>query len=498
MQILLPIGGIGKRFSGFDKPKPLIDVLGKPVILWLLDNLSKTANVHIACNAILESLPSIVKEKYPDITFYDIGFQTRGAAETVLCALNGFTQEQLDDTLLVLDADNIYKDDVIARAKGNCIFYFEDDGDPIYSYITISMGKVNGIAEKRKISNHANAGVYGFSSGRLAKAVIEAVISGNDKTNSEFYLSGVFGRLLENKTEVNAIPIGEYYQLGTPELLRQTTYKLAEIYNVPVAARQHNTIEYTDTTVIKRGDVEGLVYYYANIIYLPEVEHFHPKVTHFYPSKTLIETERIHGVTYSQLYVNNCFMFSYMDKLLDYFSAIHAIKPVSDQPDIYANWYQKTMNRLAQYKLDVKNWDAVTLQVLDFLHGYEQESRGQAGMIHGDPVFTNIILDNDNHIKLIDMRGKLGDVFSIYGDIFYDYAKVWQSLIGYDEVLLGKECNAHYKEEMKSYFRMKFEALYGKEKFEEVRWLTKSLLLSLLPVHNDEKCVKYFELIEQC
>ena len=41
MIIIIPLGGIGKRFSelGYKDPKPLIKVLGKEIIFWVLDNL---------------------------------------------------------------------------------------------------------------------------------------------------------------------------------------------------------------------------------------------------------------------------------------------------------------------------------------------------------------------------------------------------------------------------------------------------------------------------
>ena len=44
-----------------------------------------------------------------------------------------------------------------------------------------------------------------------------------------------------------------------------------------------------------------------------------------------------------------------------------------------------------------------------------------SGMIHGDPVFTNVI-KTQTGIKFIDMRGKTVDN-TIYGDRNYDYAK---------------------------------------------------------------------------
>ena len=41
MNIIIPLGGIGDRFKklGYILPKPLINVMGKPILHWLIDNL---------------------------------------------------------------------------------------------------------------------------------------------------------------------------------------------------------------------------------------------------------------------------------------------------------------------------------------------------------------------------------------------------------------------------------------------------------------------------
>ena len=42
MNIVVPLGGLGNRFQveGYARPKPFVRVLGKEMILWVLDNLS--------------------------------------------------------------------------------------------------------------------------------------------------------------------------------------------------------------------------------------------------------------------------------------------------------------------------------------------------------------------------------------------------------------------------------------------------------------------------
>ena len=55
-------------------------------------------------------------------------------------------------------------------------------------------------------------------------------------------------------------------------------------------------------------------------------------------------------------------------------------------------------------------------------------------VIHGDPSFSNSLVDKDNNIWLIDPRGSFGKT-KIYGDRRYDWAKLYYSAVGnYDSM----------------------------------------------------------------
>ena len=117
-------------------------------------------------------------------------------------------------------------------------------------------------------------------------------------------------------------------------------------------------------------------------------------------------------------------------------------------------------------------------------------------MIHGDSVFTNILINNLGKIKLIDMRGKLENVLSIYGDKLYDWAKMYQSLLGYDEILENKYISEKYKLDMKLYFLNKFLKVFKNPIYiHYLNIITASLLFTLIPLHNNDKCQKYYSLI---
>jgi hypothetical protein len=108
-------------------------------------------------------------------------------------------------------------------------------------------------------------------------------------------------------------------------------------------------------------------------------------------------------------------------------------------------------------------------------------------------VFTNVF-DTPIGIKLIDMRGKQGDELTIYGDVHYDFAKIYQSLIGYDNILNNIEIDDAYRSELVTYF----ESMFSKEVLEKIKLITASLLISMLPLHDDDetKFNKYIKLIQ--
>ena len=93
------------------------------------------------------------------------------------------------------------------------------------------------------------------------------------------------------------------------------------------------------------------------------------------------------------------------------------------------------------------------------------------------------------------MRGKVGDKLTICGDWLYDWAKIYQSIIGYDEILLSKFIDDNYKKNIIDTFTKYFINKFSEQDFENVKIITKSLIFTLIPLHNNEKCIKYYNLL---
>ena len=105
-------------------------------------------------------------------------------------------------------------------------------------------------------------------------------------------------------------------------------------------------------------------------------------------------------------------------------------------------------------------------------------------MIHGDCWFSNIILTYEDNYKLIDMKGLVDNIFTINGDIYYDYGKLYQSILGYDILLNGLSIDYEYVNIMKTYFLDKC-----KEKnlnLTYLKYVTKCLIFGIFhSLHED-------------
>jgi len=109
---------------------------------------------------------------------------------------------------------------------------------------------------------------------------------------------------------------------------------------------------------------------------------------------------------------------------------------------------------------------------------------------------TNILINQHGKVKFIDMRGKLGETLTLCGDYLYDWAKLYQSLIGYDSILMEKTMHNEYTKSLIETFERYFTEMYSIEELHRLKIMTKSLLFSLIPLHDNERCAKYYQLID--
>lgn len=600
MNIIIPLGGIGKRFSdnGYTKPKPLIKVLGKEIIFWLLDslNIEESDNVYIPYNEFLDAynFEEIVNSKYPNIKLKTLP-PTNGPSETIKLCINHF---DIDGKIVLLDGDNWYEEDILERVRENdnnlTVYFNSTSTEPLFSYIKLEGDKIVDIKEKIKISDNANSGCYVFKS---AKQVLEYIDKIEKK--SEKFISDIIAEMIKDGEYFSSIGItNSHHVLGTPQQIiefskyyptepkrfvfdldntlvtfptiagdytsvkpipktinylrnlkkqghhiiiytarRMRTHgsnvgaiiaDIGEItmntlkeFDIPydelffgkpyahfyiddlminpktdlnkelgfymedVEPRHFNKLIYDSETVTKISDnnkLEGESYYYKEIQKYPIRKYF-PKLLS--AEKGKIVMEKIDGSNFSTLYINEILTTNHIDLLLSTIGEIHS----SGSNGKFIQYYD--YNRKLIDRFNSFNYEKYEVFSEDFFDSELSSRIVDSKIIHGDLVFSNIILTNTGKLKFIDVKGKQGDEPSIYGDVFYDYAKIYQSLVGYDEILLDKQIKDSYKDKMINHFNSQF----SNHELDIIKKITKSLLLSLIPLHNEpEKFQKYINL----
>ena len=227
MNIIIPIGGLGSRFtaSGHTIPKPLIKLLLKPILFWLLDCLKLKPDDHvvIVCNKRLKKyrFKELIHKTYKNITVLYLDKDTRGAAETVMY---GLMSTDLKKETLLLDGDTFYNIDILKLYRDsdnkNVVFSFKQpDNRPLYSYVRVIGNNIQEIAEKQPISNLANTGAYAFETGEILKKYCEVTIEKFNVSNQkELYTSSIISNMLNEQHIFTCIELNpdDFEVIGTP------------------------------------------------------------------------------------------------------------------------------------------------------------------------------------------------------------------------------------------------------------------------------------------
>lgn len=306
--------------------------------------------------------------------------------------------------------------------------------------------------------------------------------------------------------------------------------------NKMVAARDFNTIQIIGDKVLKSSknpNILGELFFYAHLpVALLPVFPTVFAVDYLEETQTYtIEMENRKGLTFSYLLVGRSITTGRLRTLLNGLHHIHttpststlrlpiaaslaekfsehSLERVDGRVNIYANYGTKLRSR---YHSHITRYNALGPdakecfnRLNEFLDTYEAEDKGvHTEIIHGDPVFSNVILSKDERtVSFIDVRCQLDNTLTMEGDIHYDLAKVLQSLLGYDHVLfmdpdsatlpeadqpLLEEADERVIKDLQDVFwkflETKYEVTIHKKTLLRV---TASLLFTLIPLHKEQ------------
>jgi NDP-sugar pyrophosphorylase family protein len=238
MQIIIPMSGFGERFrkAGYEVPKPLIVVEGKPIVAHVIDMFPGEHDFIFICNQDHLDHPefkmeSILKNYCPSGRIVGIPSHKLGPIFAVQ-QVKEFIK--LDEPTIVNYCDftcywdwSDFKKFVAETKCDGAIPAYKDFhphtlGSTNYAYMKESGGWVQDIQEKQpyttnRMQEYASSGTYYFATGRLMLEAFQDTVDKNLNLAGEFYVSLAYKYLLANSKSIAVYPIQHFMQWGTPQ-----------------------------------------------------------------------------------------------------------------------------------------------------------------------------------------------------------------------------------------------------------------------------------------
>lgn len=251
-QIVIPMSGFGERFrkAGYDVPKPLVMVDGKPIIAHVLDMFPGEKDVYFICN----------KEHLENPLYQMEGILHKYAPEGHICGIEPHKLgpvyavskifHKLDPKMPTIvnycdftcqwnwQAFQLFAGDT--KCDGAVICYTGFHPHMLdccnYAYVKIvEENRIVAIQEKqpytdKPMQEYASSGTYYFRSAALMQEAFEETLSREDLLlKSEYYASLAYRPLLEQGKDIRVFTLNKFCQWGTPEDLQEWEYHAKSI-----------------------------------------------------------------------------------------------------------------------------------------------------------------------------------------------------------------------------------------------------------------------------
>ncbi len=465
--VIIQAGGKGTRLGKytFNKPKALLSINGRPLILNTMSTFHDAFFIIIGdykYEVLRDYLRTFTKEKYVLLRANSQG--TCAGLQEALRYIPSNTPFILTWCDLYFDSEyklpeiSLNKSYVGLSGTFKCRWSFKDSK----------------FVEEPSVE-HGVAGFFIFPE----KSIIQDVPK-----------EGEFVKYLSNKrVEFKPITLHHVHEYGTEE-------EYEKLLDVGVSRPFNKITMYEDKVIKEPVDKKGLeLARLENLWYEYVQQKDYKKIPKIYSTSplTLQRLDAVHPFEKepSEMVLRN---------IVSALNELHCIQSKDlELASYYREYYQKTFERLYQVKNIIPLSNNENLKINgkavpnpfyieeDISKELEKYYKEEFTIIHGDPTFSNTLVDKENNVWFIDPRGYFGYT-EVYGDPDYDFAKVYYSLVGnYDKFIRKKfklkinDFEAELKIESNGYERFEelFFEIIGKEKKEKIKLLHAIIWLSL-------------------
>ena len=250
MKVIIPVAGFGTRLRPhtLHNPKVLLNVGGKPMIHYIIDQLIKD---KIASSIILVTgfLGDKIKD-YLNSTFdfkFDYAEQEepKGLGHAVYCAKKVFKNKS--DEVMIILGDTLFDVDLKKMIKNvNSVIGVKNVDDPRRFGVveTDRDGYITRFVEKPASSEispskEAIVGLYYLKNSSRLFSSLEYIMNNNITVKGEFQLTDALENMINNKEKMRTYYIDGWLDCGKPETLLETNRYLLNKSKKTTAAKKY-------------------------------------------------------------------------------------------------------------------------------------------------------------------------------------------------------------------------------------------------------------------
>jgi glucose-1-phosphate thymidylyltransferase len=233
MKVIIPLAGKGTRLRPHTHltPKPMLEVAGKPVISYLLDDLEKLGGIEqiiYITGHLKERVEEYARTEYDFPAVFVEQKVQNGTATAVELA-----RPYVDQPVLIIFVDTIFDADLslVQNTDADGIIWVKEveDYQRFGVVVTDATGYMTKIVEKPStpISKRANIGLYYIKNWKLLYEGISHVMK-QPANKGEYYLTDAFQYMIDKGARIKVVDVEGWYDAGKLDTLLDTNRAMLE------------------------------------------------------------------------------------------------------------------------------------------------------------------------------------------------------------------------------------------------------------------------------
>ncbi len=237
MKIIVPMAGMGKRMRPhtLTVPKPLIHVAGKPIVQWLVEDITRVCREKV--DEIAFIIGDFGKEVEQDLISIaeklgakgSIHYQDEplGTAHAIMCA-----KDALKGKVIVAFADTLFRADFTIDEEKDGVIWVSRIEDPrMFGVVKVDdSGIITDFVEKPQtfVSDLAIIGIYFFKDGEYLRKELQYLLDNNVREKGEYQLTNALENMKQKGTRFVPGKVDEWLDCGNKDATVQTNQRVLE------------------------------------------------------------------------------------------------------------------------------------------------------------------------------------------------------------------------------------------------------------------------------